>query len=76
MNGSRDGAMRQRRHPKLHFEVRLVPSQEGVPPGDANPYRSMDEAERETLLLQSFVRILRGSADAPSGRSVPDSPSA
>jgi hypothetical protein len=60
--------MRQRRRPKLHFEVRLVSSQEGVPAGNSNPYRSMDEAEREALLVASLVRILRETAETPADK--------
>lgn len=70
MNGGRDGVMRRTRCPKLQVEVRLVPSQDGVPAGELHPYRHMDEEEREALLVASLVRILRESAESP-----PDKPS-
>jgi len=68
--------MRRRRCPKLQMEVCLVPSQDGVPAGDSHPYRHMDEAEREALLLQSLVRILRNCADSSNGHPAPDNRSA
>jgi hypothetical protein len=43
----------------MHYEVCLVPSRDGVPPCEVNPYRYMDEEEREAILLDSFLRILR-----------------
>jgi hypothetical protein len=64
--------MKRRRH-KLQFEVSLVASQDGLPVGDSNPYRHMDEADREALLLESFVRILREPTDTPPDQ--PDCPS-
>ena len=74
VNGSRDGAMRQKHRHKLHFEVRLVPSQDGVPAGDGHPYRDMDEDEREALLVDSLARILRECAEAPLGKPPQDFP--
>ena len=76
VNSGRDGAMRQRRPPIKRFEVRLVPSQEGIPPGDSNPYRYMDEDEREALLLESLMRILRACADSSDDQPAPDDRSA
>ena len=72
VKGIRDGAMRRRRRPELRFEMRLVPSRDGVPTGDLHPYRYMDEEEREALLLDSFLRILRESAGAEAAQPVPD----
>ncbi|MFN3485909.1 MAG: hypothetical protein ACK44W_10575 [Planctomycetota bacterium] len=71
MNASRDGNMRRRRRPQLHYEVCLVPSREGVPPGDATPYRYMDEAEREAVLLDCLLRILRESTEREPAQSGP-----
>lgn len=70
VKGARIGATRRRLRPELQYEVRLVPSQDGVPPGDFHLYRHMDEAEREAILLDSLMRILRESASAESVQSV------
>ena len=51
------------------FEIMLVPSQDGLPPGDLHPYRHMDEAEREALFVDSLLRILRDRAKAPQAES-------
>ena len=51
--------MRRRRRPRLQVEIVAVPTQAGVPAGDLNPYREMDEEEREAVLLDSLARILR-----------------
>jgi hypothetical protein len=40
-------------------EIVTVPTQAGVPAGDLNPYREMDDEEREAVLLDSLARILR-----------------
>ena len=72
VKGARSGATRQRRRPELDYEVRLVPSQDGVPPGDFHPYRHMDEAEREAVFLDSLLRILRESAATESLQPVPN----
>ncbi len=56
----------KRRRPKLKIEVGFVPTEDGFPPGDHNnPYRYMDEEEREAILMTSFVRILRECAAPP-----------
>jgi len=55
----------------MHYEVCLVPSQDGVPPGEVNPYRYMDEEEREAILLNSFLRILRDLEGAESAQPIP-----
>jgi len=73
VQGNRDGVMRRRRCSKLQMEMRLVPSQDGVPAGELHPYRHMDEAEREELLVASLVRILRETAETPADK--PDLPS-
>ena len=57
------------------MEVRVVPSRDGVPTGDLNPYQDMDEEEREALLLDSLARILRECAEAPPGKPPRDFPS-
>ena len=51
--------MRRRRRPKVQVEICTVPTQAGVPAGDLNPYREMDDQEREAVLLDSLARILR-----------------
>jgi hypothetical protein len=51
------------------FEIVLVPSRDGLPPGDLHPYRHMDEAEREALFVDSLLRILRDRAKAPQAES-------
>ena len=72
VKGARSGATRRRRRPELDYEVRLVPSQDGVPPGDFHPYRYMDEVEREAVLLDSLLRILRESAVTELVQPIPD----
>ena len=51
--------MRRRRRPRLQVEIVTIPTQAGVPAGDLNPYREMDDEEREAVLLDSLARILR-----------------
>ena len=58
--------MRRRCRPRLQVEVRVVPTQAGVPAGDRNPYREMDDEEREAVLLDSLARILRECSKAPA----------
>ncbi len=65
--------MRRRRRPKLQVEICAVLTQDGVPAGDVNPCRYMDEEEREALLLDSLARILRDTKETPAGK--PDFPS-
>ncbi len=60
--------MRRRRRPRLQVEIVRVPTQAGVPAGDLNPYREMDDEEREAVLLDSLARILRECAKAPAGK--------
>ncbi len=48
---------RRRRKP-VEYEIQLVPTEAGLPPGDSNPYRYMNEDEREALLIRSLARIL------------------
>ena len=55
------------------MEVCLIPSQDGVPAGDAHPYRYLDEAQREALFVAALVRILRATAETPA--DTPDLPS-
>ena len=70
MKGARSGTTRRRLRPELQYEVRLIPPQDGVPPGDFHLYRHMDEMEREAILLDSLMRILRESTSAESVQSV------
>lgn len=56
---------RRKRKP-IQLTVQFVPTQEGFPQGDSNPYRYMDEEEREALFMKSLVRILR---DTQSGQA-------
>ena len=60
--------MRRRRRPRLRVEIVTVPTQAGVPAGDFNPYREMDEEEREAVLLDSLARILRERPKTPAGK--------
>ena len=69
VKGARSGTTRRRLRPELQYEVRLIPSQEGVPAGDFHLYRHMDEMEREAILLDSLMRILRESAATESVQS-------
>lgn len=72
VNASRDVNIRRRRRPQMHYEVCLASSRDGVPPGEVNAYCSMDEEEREAMLLDSFLRILREPLERqqmPSGPS-------
>ncbi|MGQ9634268.1 MAG: hypothetical protein ACUVXB_08470 [Bryobacteraceae bacterium] len=55
----------------MNYEVWIVPSCDGVPPGELNPYRYMDEEEREAVLLDSLLRILRASTDREPAESSP-----
>ena len=71
-DGDRDGAMRRRRRPQLCIEVRSVQTVAGVPAGDLHPYRHLDDEEREALLLDSLLRILRESAEVPAAQPAPD----
>lgn len=60
--------MIRRRLPKADYELVFVPSEEGLPPGGFHPFRGMGEDEREALLIEAAVRILRESgtpAEAP-----------
>ncbi len=61
--------MGRRRRPQLHYEVCLVPSRDGVPPGDVTPYRYMDEAERDAVLLDCLLRILRETTEREPARA-------
>ena len=70
VKGARSGTTRRRLLPELQYEVRLIPPQDGVPPGDFHLYRHMDESEREAILLDSLMRILRESTSAESVQSV------
>ncbi len=65
--------MRQRRRPKLQMEICTIPTQDGMPVGDVNPCRYMDEEEHEALLLDSLARILRNTKETLAGK--PDFPS-
>ena len=65
--------MRRRRRLRLQVEIVAVPTQAGVPAGDTNPYREMDEEEREAVLLDSLAHILRERPKPPPGK--PDFPS-
>lgn len=59
--------MRRRRRPKVQVEICMVPTQAGVPAGDTNPYRKMDEEEREAVLLDSLAHILRERPKTTAG---------
>ena len=64
--------MRRRRRPRLQVEIVAVPTQAGVPAGDLNPYREMDDEEREAVLLDSLARILRECGVQLDGRFAAD----
>lgn len=61
MISKRHGRMRLGLKPRGRptIEVCLVPSVEGLPPGDMHPYRDMDPQEREALFLATLIRIRR-----------------
>jgi hypothetical protein len=55
---------------KLSFEIKRIPSQEGLPPGDFHPYRHLGDDAREALFRQSLERILRETgADPPKAKT-------
>lgn len=66
--GPGDGINRSRLRPALRYEVRLVPTRGGAL---GHPYRTMDEDEREALLLDCLLRIERDSAGAEPTRPAP-----
>jgi hypothetical protein len=55
------------------MEICTIPTQDGMPVGDVNPCRYMDEEEHEALLLDSLARILRNTKETLAGK--PDFPS-
>lgn len=57
---------RRKERRKGGYEIRFVPSEEGIPDGDLHPFRRMDEQEREDLLVEAAVRMLRECRTPPA----------
>ena len=64
--------MNRKARAKPAFEIAIVPSQDGLPPGNTHPYRYMGADTREALLVEDLLEILKGASGATAKEGSPE----